>query len=190
MSKPLCSASVDPNSDDGGSVDPGYDGGENNIPQQSIFCMNEDMRTYSLMDNGKYIPIVAWKLTKNRSHIISDISIPGRIPYSGFDQRFKLDDDSPNMSEKDTGLLYRLIERLLLSCKVTRPDISACVSYIITRMESSTKYHEDEQSNVAMLFVKKILLSILSSLENKCLHFESLFSKHTKYLLNIIKHMI
>ena len=60
MSKPLCLGSVDPDSDDdivpqrftyGGSVDPGYDGGENNIPQQSIFCTNKDMRTYPLMDD-------------------------------------------------------------------------------------------------------------------------------------------
>ena len=67
MSKPLCSGSVDPNSDDDivpqqfiykGSVDPGYDGGENNIPQQSIFCTNKDMRTYPLIDNRKSIPIV------------------------------------------------------------------------------------------------------------------------------------
>ena len=78
MSKPVFSESVDPDSDDdivpqrftyGGSVDPGYNGGENNILQQSVFCMNEDMRTYPLMGNGKSIPIVTWKLTKNRSHI-------------------------------------------------------------------------------------------------------------------------
>ena len=78
--------------------------------------MNKDMRTYPLMDNGKSIPIVTWKLTKNCSHIISDILIPGQIPHSGFDQRFKLDDDSPSMSEKDIELLYHLIKRLLLSC--------------------------------------------------------------------------
>ena len=51
---------------------------------------------------------------------------------------------TPSMSEKDIELLYHLIESLLLSCKFTRPDISACVSYIIVRIESSTKYHEDE----------------------------------------------
>ena len=27
-------------------------------------------------------------------------------------------------------------------------------------------------------------------MDNRCLHFELLFSKHTKYLLNIIQHMI
>ena len=97
------------------------------------------------MDNGKFIPIVIWKLTKNRSHIISDISIPGWTSHSGFNLRFKLDTDSPSMSEKDIGLLYRLIERLLLSCKVTRLDIRAYVSYIIARMESSIKYQEDKR---------------------------------------------
>ena len=101
------------------------------------------MRTYLPMDNGKYIPIVTWKLTKNCSHIISDISIPGQILHSCLDQRFKLDTNSQSMSENDIGLLYRLIERLLLSCNVTRLNISACVSYIIARMESSTKYHKD-----------------------------------------------
>ena len=145
MSKPIYLGLVDSNSDDniipqwftyGGSVDPGYDGDEKNIPQQGIFCINKDMRTYPLMDNRKSIPIVTWKLMKNCSHIISDISIPGQIPHSGFDQRFKLNANSPSMSEKDIELLDRLIERILLLFKVTRPDRSACVSYIIARMES------------------------------------------------------
>ena len=108
------------------------------------------------MDNEKSIPIVTWKLTKNCSHIINDISISGQIPHPGFEQRFKLAADSPNMSEIDIELLYHLIGRLLLSYKLTRPDISACVSYITTRMEPSTKYHEDKQLNVNVLFMKKI----------------------------------
>ena len=89
--------------------------------------MNKDMRTYPLVDNEKSILIITWNLTKNRSYIISDISIPGRTSHSGFNQRFKLDTDSPSMLKKNIGLLYRLVERLSLSCKVTRPDISACV---------------------------------------------------------------
>ena len=60
------------------------------------------------------------------------------------------------MSEKDIGLLHRLIERLLFSSKIIRPDVLACVSYIITRMESPTNYHKDEHMNVDVLFVKKI----------------------------------
>ena len=87
---------------------------------------------------------------KEPIHIINNTSIPGWTSHSGFNQRFKLDTNSPSMSEKDIGLLYRLIERLLLSCKVTRPDISACVSYIIARMESSTKYHKNKQCEYAI----------------------------------------
>ena len=108
------------------------------------------------MDTGASVPIVSWKLTKKRSHIISDISIPGCLPHSGFSQRFKLNADSPSMSEKDTGLLYRLIERLLFTSKITRPDVHACVSYIITRMELLTHYHKDRHLDVDVLFVKKI----------------------------------
>ena len=114
------------------------------------------MRTYPLMDNEKSSPIVTWKLTKNRSHIISNILIPGQIPHFGFDQRIKLDAGPSSMSEQDIELLYHLIKRLLLSCKVTIPYISACVSYIIARIESSTKYYEDQQLNVDVLFMKKI----------------------------------
>ena len=67
VSKPLCLGLVDPDSNDdmvpqqftyGGSVDPSYEGDENNKPQRSIFCTNKDMKTYSLMENRKYIPIV------------------------------------------------------------------------------------------------------------------------------------
>ena len=94
------------------------------------------------------------------------------------------------MSEKDIGLLYCLIERLLFTSKISRPDVHACVSYIITRMELPTNYHEDGHLNVDVLFMKKIRLFVLSSVENRCMHLESLFSKHTKYLLNILQQII
>ena len=95
--KSLYGIHVDPNNDD------------DNIPQQSLLFTNKDKRNYPLINNDTYIPIVTWKLTKNRSHIISDISTPGRLPHSGFSQRFILNADSPSISEKDIGLLYRLI---------------------------------------------------------------------------------
>ena len=142
------------------------------------------------MDTDASVPIVAWKLTKKQSHIISDISVPGCLPHSGFSQRFKLNVDSPSMSEKDIGLLYCLIERLLFTNKITRPDIHACVSYIITRMELTTNYHKDGHLNVDVLFVKKIWLFVLSSMEDQCMHLELLFPKHTKYLLNILQQSI
>ena len=115
---------------------------------------------------------------------------PGRLPHSGFSQRFVLNANSPSMSDKDIGLLHRLIERLLFSSKITRPDVLACVSYITTRMELPTNYHKDGHLNVDVLFVKKIRLFILSSVENRYMEYESLFSKHTMYLLNIIQQII
>ena len=57
-------------------------------------------------------------------------------------------------------------------------------------MESPTDYHEDSHLNVEVLLVKKVRLFILLSLENRYMDLESLFSKHTKYLLNIIQQII
>ena len=71
--------------------------------------MNENMKNYSFIDTGASSPIVAWKLTKNRSHIISVMSIPGCSSHSENSQRFKLNAESPSMSEKDIELLYCLI---------------------------------------------------------------------------------
>ena len=98
MNKPLYEVSVDPSSD------------EDNIPQRRLLYTNEDKKNYSLIDTGASVPIVVWKFMKKQSHIISDTSIPGCLPHSKFSQRFKLNVDSLSMSEKDVGLLYRLIE--------------------------------------------------------------------------------
>ena len=74
MSKPLYGVSVDPNSD------------EDNVPQQRLLYTNGDKKNYPLMDTGASIQIVTWKLAKNRSHIISAISIPGCLQHSRFSQ--------------------------------------------------------------------------------------------------------
>ena len=57
-------------------------------------------------------------------------------------------------------------------------------------MELPTNYHKDGHLNVDVLFVKKIRLFILLSVENRHMEFELLFSKHTMYLLNIIQQTI
>ena len=142
------------------------------------------------MDTGASIPIVAWKLMKKWSHIISDISIPGCLPHSGFSKRFELNAESPSISEKNIRLLYSVIKRLLLICKITRPDVHVCVWYIITRIELPTNYHKDRHLNVDVMFVKKIQLFVLSSVEDRCMHLELLFSKHNRYLLNKLQQII
>ena len=87
-------------------------------------------------------------------------------------------------------MLYSLIERLLFISEITRSDVHACVSYIITRMELPTIYHKDGHLDVDVLFMKKIQLFILSSTEDPCTYLKSVISKHTKYLLNIIQQII
>ena len=144
VSTQLCGGSTDPSSDD------------KNILQQRLFYTNEDMKNYPFIYTDTSIPIVAWKLMKNCSYIISDISIHDCSPYSGNSQSFKLDAASPSMSEKDIILLYRLIRRLLFTSKITISDVQACVTYILTRMELPTNYHKSRHLNVDILFVKKI----------------------------------
>ena len=101
------------------------------------------MKNYPFIDTDVSISIVAWKLTKNFSHIISDISIPGFLPHFGNSQRFKLNAESPSMSEKDTELLYCLIRRLLFTSEVTISNVKACV----TICTYPSTYHVDIFSN-------------------------------------------
>ena len=75
------------------------------VPQQSLLYTNEEKRNYPLINTGTAIPIIAWKLTKNQSNIISDISIPSRLPHSGFSQRFKLNNNSPNTHRKGYSIV-------------------------------------------------------------------------------------
>ena len=82
VNKSLYGIHVDPDNDD------------DNVPQQRLLFTNKDKTNYPFTNNDTYIPIVTWKLTKNQSHIISDISTPGRLPHSGFSQRFILNANS------------------------------------------------------------------------------------------------
>ena len=65
--KPLYGIHVDPENND------------DNVPQQRLLFTNEDKTNYPFTNNDTYIPIVTWKLTKNKSHIISVISTPSRL---------------------------------------------------------------------------------------------------------------
>ena len=86
-------------------------------------------------------------------------------------------------------LLYCLIGRLLFTNKITVSDVQACVTYILTRMKLSTNYHNGRHLNINILFVK-IRIFVLSSVEDRCTHFETLFSKHKNYILIILQQII
>ena len=142
VGKPLYGVFADPNSNNGLKS-----------PRHLLY-KSKDKNKYPLMNTSTSIPIVGWKITKKQSHIISDISIPGRLPHCGFSHRFELNTDLPSMSDKDKRLLYSLIERLLFIREITVPDVHACVSYIITRMELITFCHKNGHLQVDLLSVK------------------------------------
>ena len=123
---------------------------------QNQVVMNDDLKNYPFINAGASFPIIVLELTKNCSHIISGISIPGRSTYSENKQRFKLNVESPSIPEKDIELFYRFIAILLFTSKITRPDVQACVAYIFTRMELPTNCHKDRHLNIDILFLKKI----------------------------------
>ena len=114
------------------------------------------MKNYPFIDTGVSISIVTWGLTKNCSHIISNISIPGRLLHIGNSQRFKLDAEPSSVAAKDIEFLYPLIGRLLFTNKITISDVQACLIYILTRMELSTNYHNGRHLNIVIVIVKKI----------------------------------
>ena len=136
------------------SVEPSSNG--KNILQQSIFYTNDDLKNYLFIDASALIPVVAWKVIKNCSHIISNKSLPGCSLYSGNNQRLKLNVESSSIPEKDIDVFYYLIGRLLFTRKITRLDVQACVTYILTMMKLPINYHKDRNLNTDILFIKKI----------------------------------
>ena len=69
-----------------------------------LLYKSEDRNKYTPRNTSTLLPIISWKITKKGLHIISDISIPGCLPYCGFSHRFELNSDSPSMSDKDKRL--------------------------------------------------------------------------------------
>ena len=153
--------------------------------QDDIICRSTRFKS-SILHSNKLDIDNNYLLTNSEYNDYSNINFPLQFAPNQVDPTTNLLDDvviteivlRPTKKPRSIGPhrsistknRYCFIERLLLSCKVTRPEISTCVSYIIGRMESSTKYHENKQFNVDMLFVKKIQLFILSSTENRNLH--------------------
>ena len=154
-----------------------------------LLYKSKDRNKYPLRNNSILFTI-SWKFTKNQPHIIRNISIPDCLPHYGLSRRFELKTDSPSMPNNNKRLLYSLIERLLFISETTVPDIHTCVSYIITRMESPSICHINDQLQTDVMSVKKLQLFVLSSSEEHCVHLESLFSKHTKYLLKLCQQVI
>ena len=76
------------------------------------------------------------------------------------------------------------------SIPIVVPEVHACISYIITRIELLSLCHKKDHLQIDGLSVKKLQLFLLSSTEEHYVYLESLFSKHNKYLLKICQQII
>ena len=170
------------------SAEPSSDG--KNIRQQRLFYTNRYLKNYPFIDTSTSIPIVTLKLIKNRSNILNNKPLSCCSSYSRNNQRFKLDVKSSSIPVKDIELFYCLIRRLLFKSKITRPDIQACVTYVLTMMKLRTNYHKDRTLNTDISFIKKICMFILSFAEDWCTHLETLFSKHNNFMLIVPQQII
>ena len=147
-----------------GSTEPDSDGTK--ILQHHIFYTNKDPKNYPFIDINTSIPIVTWKLTESRSHIISNRLLSSYSSYSGNNQRSKLDGESSSIPVNHIELFYRLIGKLLLTSKITRLDVLDCVTYVLTMMELPTNYCKNRNLNTNLLFTKKTQMFVLSPTED------------------------
>ena len=138
-------------------------------PSRHLLYKSEEKDKYPLMITSISIPIVGWKITKKQSHIISDISILSHLQHCGFNHRFELNTDSPSKSDKDKRLLYNLIERLLFIREITVPDVHACVSYTITRMESPSIYLSQKRPLASRCTISEKIMTVLIVIYRKTL---------------------
>ena len=130
--------------------------------QQRLFYTNKDLKNYLFIDTHTSILIV----NKNSQRIahtynISDKPLSDCSSYSGNNQRFKLNVESPSIPEKDIELFYCLVGRLLFTSEITRPDVQAWVTYILTMMRLPKNYCKDRHLNIDILFVRKIQMFLL-----------------------------
>ena len=86
-----------------------------------------------------------------------------RSHYSGNDQLFKVDVESPRLPVKDTELFYHQVARLLFASKRARPDIQACVASLFTKVKLPTNYYKDIHVDIDLSFVNKIQILLTLS---------------------------
>ena len=120
--------------------------------------------------------LISWKFTKKRSRIIRDISIPDHLPHHALSNRINLKTGLPSMIDKDERLQYDLIKRLLFINKITVPNVHACVSYFIIRMESPSICHKNDLLQLNVISIKKLQLLVLSSKEEHRIHLKTSLS--------------
>jgi hypothetical protein len=60
----------------------------------------------------------------------------GMAPTPASDNLFDVDDDSPQLNEKESDFFHRTTTRLLFAAKRARTDLQVAVAYLCTRVKS------------------------------------------------------
>jgi hypothetical protein len=63
----------------------------------------------------------------------------GMAPTPASDNLFNVDDDSPQLNEKESDFFHRTTARLLFAAKRARPDLQVVVAYLCTRVKSPSQ---------------------------------------------------
>jgi hypothetical protein len=81
--------------------------------------------------------------------------------YPGNDKLFKLNPDSPKLSQKQAELFHRIVARLLFASKRTRPDIQVCVAFLCTRVKSPNEEDYEKFGRVITYLMNTIHLPLI-----------------------------
>ena len=169
--------------------------GEETMIQQRLFNTDGDPMNYSYIDSGASIPISTCKFIMvdySKEVIVEAFENlkSRRSHYSGTDQLFNVDVESPSLPGKDTELLYRHVARLIFVSKRTRPDIQTCVASLFTREEILENCYKDIHLDINLLFVIKIKILLMISRNGTFMYFKTLLSKNYTYIQNKLQQII
>ena len=116
--------------------------------EENVVTSNQTIPTSTcksmMFDDSKDVIVEAYEELKNSCSY-----------YSGTDQLFKVDVESPSQPAKDIELFYCHVVRLLFTNKRARPDIQAYAVYIFTRIKLPMNYYKDRHLDRDISFVKK-----------------------------------
>ena len=86
--------------------------------------------------------------------------------YSGNDQLFKVDHDSPRLSQKEAGIFHCHVARLLFSSKRARPDIQVWVAFLCTRVKSPMEQDYKKFKRVIGYLEKTVHMPLVIGVDN------------------------
>jgi len=81
--------------------------------------------------------------------------------YPGNDKLFKVNSDSPKLSQERAELFHRIVARLLFASKRARPDIQVCVAFLCTRVKSPNEEDYEKLGRVITYLMNTIHLPLI-----------------------------